>query len=128
MNRKDIPESSLINWTFGHSWVTCMTMGDNQEVRDVRESSPCQQQQPGLVTQLSQGDMSVDEEMVMPVQATLVTRDTRDNDDSGCTSDGDHSDEDQDNTMCPTLTTEEKRNIIIRQNTYTVTTASASGI
>jgi len=74
-----------------------------------------------LKREISQVDNSVDEEVVIPTQTTteMLTRENDENDDSGCTSDG----EEDESTHVDVL---EKRinGSIIRQNTYTVTSSS----
>ena len=82
------------------------------------EGDGLQQPQPSveMETQISQVDNNIEEEMVMPVQvATMDLVTSSHNDDSGCTSDGDHSeDEDDGGGSHATIT---------RQNTYTVKSA-----
>jgi len=82
------------------------------------EGDGLQQPQPGveMETQISQVDNNIEEEMVMPVQvATMDLVTSSHNDDSGCTSDGDHSEDEDDGGVSHAT--------ITRQNTYTVKSA-----
>jgi len=82
------------------------------------EGDGLQQPQPGveMERQISQVDNNIEEEMVMPVQvATMDLVTSSHNDDSGCTSDGDHSEDEDDGGVSHAT--------ITRQNTYTVKSA-----
>lgn len=82
------------------------------------EGDGLQQPQPSveMETQISQVDNNIEEEMVMPVQvATMDLVTSSHNDDSGCTSDGDHSEDEDDGGVSHAT--------ITRQNTYTVKSA-----
>ena len=69
--------------------------------------------------QLSQVDKVVEEEVVLPEMLRPVDTNDDDNDDSGCTSDGDHSDT-EDMSPSPVSNDNKKSAPIVRQNTYTV--------
>jgi len=99
-------------------------IADNRDINmDDCEGDGLQQHSVEMERQISQVDNSIEEEMVMPVQ--VATRDmgsSSHHDDSGCTSDGDHTQDEEDDDEV-SHASKEKNVCITRQNTYTVKSA-----